>query len=66
MFKNFFKAVEVHTPPVLAGFGVYSGLKFTLEVLGVISPSVTPFDTVSALSVGFLYMFEKHVRMTTS
>ncbi len=63
MFKNFFKAVEVHTPPVLAGFGVYSGLKFTLEVLGVISPSVTPFDTVSALSVGFLYLFEKHVRM---
>ncbi len=61
--ENFFKKIESHTPPVLVGFGVYSGLKFTLEVLGVISLSVTPFDTISALSVGFLFLFEKHVRM---
>ncbi len=62
-FGNFFKKIESHTPTVLAGFAVYSGLKFTLEVLGVLSPSVTPFDTLSALSVGFLFMFEKHVRI---
>ncbi len=60
---NFFKAIEKHTSPILAGFGVYSCFKFTLEALGVIGPSVTPFDTVSVLSVGFLYLFEKHVRM---
>ena len=60
---KFFKAVEKHTPPVLAGFAVFSGVKFTLEVLGVISPSVTPFDTFIGLSVGFLYLFEKHVPM---
>jgi hypothetical protein len=24
---------------------------------------VTPFDTISLLSIGFLFMFEKHVRM---
>ncbi len=60
---SFFKSIESYTPTVLVGFGVYSGLKFTLEVLGIISPSVTPFDTLSALSVGFLYMFEKHIRM---
>ncbi len=63
MFRNFFKAVEKHTPPVLMGFGVYSALKFTLEVSGVIGVSLTPFDTLSALSVGFLYLFEKHVPM---
>ncbi len=63
MFRNFFKSVEKHTPPVLVGFGVYSALKFTLEVVGVISPSVTPFDTIAVLSIGFLYLFEKHVRM---
>src|ERR1035438_7746845 len=63
MFRNFFKGVEKHTPPILAGFGVYSGLKFTLEVTGVIGLSLTPFDPLSALSVGFLYLFEKHVPM---
>ena len=47
----------------MAGFGVYSGLKFTLEAFGIIGLSVTPFDTLAALSVGFLYLFEKHVRM---
>ena len=62
-FGNIFKAVEKHTPPVLIGFAVYSGLKFTLEVLGVISLSLTPFDTLSVLSIGFLFMFEKHVRI---
>ncbi len=62
-FGNFFKKIESHTPTVLVGFAVYSGLKFTLEVLGVLTPSVTPFDTLSALSVGFLFMFEKHVRI---
>jgi type IV secretory pathway TraG/TraD family ATPase VirD4 len=62
--KGFFKAIERHTPPILAGFGVYSALKFTLEAVGVIGPSVTPFDTFSVLSLGFLYLFEKHVRMT--
>ncbi len=60
---SFFKTVEKHTPTVLVGFAVYSGVKFILEVLGVLSPSVTPFDTLSALSVGFLFMFEKHVHM---
>lgn len=60
---NIFKAIEKHTPPIMAGFGVYSGLKFILEVVGVINISLTPFDTISALSVGFLYLFEKHVQM---
>ncbi len=63
MFRSFLKGVENHTPTVLAGFGVYSALKFTLEVSGVIGVSLTPFDTLSALSVGFLYLFEKHVPM---
>ena len=54
---NFFKSIEKHTPPILVGFGVYSGLKFTLEVFGVIGLSFTPFDTLAALSVGFLYLF---------
>ena len=63
MVRKFLKAIEKHTPPIMAGFGVYSGVKFTLEAVGVIGPSVTPFDTVSVLSVGFLYLFEKHVRM---
>src|SRR5690242_2067551 len=63
MFREFFKGVEKHTPPVLMGFGVYSALKFTFEVSGVIGVSLTPFDTLSALSVGFLYLFEKHVPM---
>ena len=61
--SKYLKAIEKHTPPILAGFGVYSGFKFTLEAVGVIGPSVTPFDTVSVLSVGFLYLFEKHVRL---
>lgn len=60
---NFFKAITKHTPPILAGLGVYSALKFTLEATGAIGPSVTPFDTLAALSVGFLYLFEKHVRV---
>ena len=60
---NFLKSIEKHTPPILVGFGVYSGLKFTLEVSGVIGLSFTPFDTLAALSVGFLYLFEKHVRI---
>lgn len=60
---SFFKTIEKHTPPVLAGFAVYSGLKFTLEAMGAIHLSLTPFDTLSVLSVGFLYLFEKHVRM---
>jgi len=60
-FGNFFKAIEKHTPPILVGLGVYSGFKFTLEAFGVIGLSLTPFDTFAALSVGFLYMFEKHV-----
>ena len=60
---NFFKTIEKHTPPILIGFGVYLGLKFILEVLGVLSPSVNPFDTLAVLSVGFLYLFEKHVPM---
>jgi hypothetical protein len=51
MFREFLKGVEKHTPPVLMGFGVYSALKFTLEVSGVIGVSLTPFDTLSALSV---------------
>ncbi len=62
-FSNIFKAIEKHTPPVLAGFGIYSGLKFILEVTGVIQVSLTPFDTIAVLSVGFLYLFEKHVPM---
>src|ERR1039457_3388800 len=62
-FGNIFKSIEKHTPPFLVGFAVYSGLKFTLEALGVIGLSFTPFDTLSALSVGFLYLFEKHVPM---
>jgi len=60
---SFFKAIERHTPSVMAGFATYSGLKFVLEAFGVIGLSLTPFDTISALSVGFLYLFEKHVRM---
>jgi type IV secretory pathway TraG/TraD family ATPase VirD4 len=62
-FTNFFKAIEKYTPPVLAGFAACSGLKFVLEAAGVIHISLTPFDTLAALSVGFLFMFEKHVRM---
>ena len=58
-----FNAIETHTPSMLVGFGVYSALKFILEVLGVLSPSVNPFDTFEVLSVGFLYLFEKHVPM---
>ena len=60
---SFFKQIEKHSPPVLAGFAVYSGLKIILEASGVIGLSLTPFDTLSALSVGFVYLFEKHVRM---
>ncbi|HJT25168.1 MAG TPA: DUF87 domain-containing protein, partial [bacterium] len=63
-FQVFLKQVERHTPPILIGFGVYSGLKFILEAVGVLSPSLNPFDTISVLSVGFLYLFEKHVPMT--
>ncbi len=61
--KGLFKAIEEHTPPILAGFGVYSALKCTLEAVGVLRPSLTPFDTISVLLVGFLYLFEKHVPM---
>lgn len=60
---NFFKQVEEYTPTILIGFATYSGLKFTIEALGVIGVSLNPFDTISALSVGFLFLFEKHVRM---
>jgi hypothetical protein len=62
-FGNFFKSIEKQTPPILVGLGVYSGFKFTLEASGVIGLSLTPFDTLAALSLGFLYMFEKHVRI---
>ena len=58
---NFLKQVEEHTPPVIVGFATYSGFKFILEAFGVIDVSVNPFDTISILSVGFLYMFEKHI-----
>jgi hypothetical protein len=57
------QAVEKHTPPVLIGFAAYSSFKFLLEIFGVLNLSLNPFDTISILSVGFLYMFEKHVRI---
>lgn len=57
------QTIEKQTPTVLAGFATYSGLKFILEVAGVIHVSLTPFDTISALSIGVLYLFEKHVQM---
>ena len=62
-FGSFFKAIEKHTPPVMAGFATYSTIKFILEVFGVINVSLNPFDTISILSVGFLFMFEKHIPM---
>lgn len=57
------RTIEKQTPTVLAGFATYSGLKFILEVAGVIHVSLTPVDTISALSIGVLYLFEKHVQM---
>ena len=60
---KFLKQVEKHTPPVIAGFATYSTIKFILEVFGVINVSLNPFDTISILSVGFLFMFEKHISM---
>src|SRR5665213_2132591 len=62
-FGSFFNAIEKHTPPVIAGFATYSTIKFILEVFGVINVSLNPFDTISILSVGFLFMFEKHIPM---
>ncbi len=61
--KVLFRTIKAHTPPILAGFGVYSALKFVLEALGILRPSLTPFDTISVLLVGFLYLFDKHVRL---
>ncbi len=58
-----FTAIAKYTPTVLAGFAAYSGLKFVLEMVGAIHLSLTPFDTIAALSVGFLYLFEKHIPM---
>ena len=60
---KFLKQVEKYTPPVIAGFATYSTIKFILEVFGVINVSLNPFDTISILSVGFLFMFEKHIPM---
>ena len=60
---NFSKTIEKHTPPVLVGFAAYSSFKFLLEIFGVLNVSLNPFDTVTILSVGFLFLFEKHVRM---
>lgn len=57
------KQIEKHTPPILIGFATYSSLKFILEAFGVVDVSLNPFDTISILSVGFLYMFEKHIPM---
>lgn len=61
--RKFFQTIEKHSPPVLAGFAVYSGLKFVLETVGAFHISLTPFDTISVLSIGFIYLFEKHVPM---
>jgi hypothetical protein len=57
------KLIEKHTPPILIGFALYSSLKFILEAVGFINVSLNPFDTISILSVGFLYLFEKHISM---
>src|ERR1700678_3178254 len=55
------KQIEQHSPPILIGFAAYSGFKFILEAFRVINVSLNPFDTISILSVGFLFMFEKHI-----
>lgn len=61
---KFTKTFKRYAPVVLAGFALYSGFKDILETVGVIQVCLTPFDTISALSVGVLFLFEKHIAMT--